>query len=69
MGRFEVEDGGKGFDVSAVLFAVVIPDSFGLYSIKERLELSGGTFHVRSARGEGTEVTITIPNGKELPEE
>lgn len=65
----EVEDDGQGFDVSTVLAAGVIPDSFGLYSIKERLELFGGTFHVRSAPGEGTEVTITIPNGKDLPEE
>lgn len=59
----EVEDDGHGFDAGTVLGVGVIPDSFGLYSIRERLELFGGEFDVRSAPGHGTEVVMTIPKG------
>ncbi len=35
--------------------------SFGLRAIRERVEQFGGSFEVRSAPGEGTQLTVTIP--------
>src|SRR5699024_4238434 len=34
---------------------------FGLISIIERIELIEGTFHIRSAPGTGTKLTISVP--------
>lgn len=35
--------------------------SFGLATIRERLELNGGTFEVISAPGRGTRTALTLP--------
>jgi signal transduction histidine kinase len=53
-----VEDDGVGFVVGEQ------PSgdrrSFGLVGIKERAELLGGTFDLKSAPGQGTRVTVTV---------
>jgi PAS domain S-box-containing protein len=57
-GRLEltVEDNGQGFDVEH-LYAVKSADrGFGLTNMKERTELSGGTFSIESTPGRGTTV-------------
>ena len=53
-----VEDDGRGFDVGSSLSP---PGHFGLTEMLGRAELAGGWLHVRSARGEGTQVTFWIP--------
>ncbi|MFP5219329.1 MAG: PspC domain-containing protein [Actinomycetes bacterium] len=54
-----VRDRGKGFDVDAVP-----EDRYGLAeSVVGRVERAGGTVQVRSAAGEGTEVSMQVPRG------
>jgi signal transduction histidine kinase len=65
-----VEDLGRGFDVSAT----VGPGrrqrrGFGLYSVRERLELLGGRLEIASEPGRGTRVTIVAPAAEEAAEE
>ncbi len=54
-----VDDDGVGFD------PVVMPqgnlDHFGMASMRERLELAGGTWEVRSRAGAGTTLIATLP--------
>jgi PAS domain S-box-containing protein len=56
-----VADQGKGFD------PVVLPEigngleKFGLFSMRERLELQGGLLEVISSPGKGTTVTMKFP--------
>lgn len=47
-------DDGDGFDVDAALKKGVLQGGLGLSSMKERTELAGGRFEIRSAPGEGT---------------
>jgi PAS domain S-box-containing protein len=57
---FKVQDDGAGFDFEAVK-AAGSQSSFGLTGIEERARLLGGTLVVRSQKGEGTLVEVTIP--------
>jgi signal transduction histidine kinase len=51
-----VVDNGSGFDVDQAHAG-----GLGLISIRERLDLVGGTLHIRSSRRDGTSIFITIP--------
>lgn len=53
-----VRDNGDGFDVNEKLKNKT---SYGLKTLKERAEELGGTFAVRSKKGEGTYVIIRLP--------
>ena len=57
----EVSDDGVGFDPSAVKPPHVEHGGFGLFSIRERLRLLGGTMTIDSAPGRGTRVRLTAP--------
>jgi two-component system sensor histidine kinase DegS len=59
----EVSDEGKGFDVGAV--AARGRRNFGLQFMRERAELIGARFEVRSRPGGGTVVWLSIPVGEE----
>jgi two-component system sensor histidine kinase DegS len=59
----EVSDDGRGFDVSAV--AARGRRNFGLQFMRERAELVGARFEVRSRSGGGTVVWLSIPVGEE----
>ena len=59
----EVQDDGRGFDVGAV--AARGRRNFGLQFMRERAELIGATFEVRSRPDGGTVVRIAIPRGDE----
>jgi signal transduction histidine kinase len=55
--RLNVSDDGKGFDVEEGE-----PEGhYGLTMMKERAQVAGGEFTIRSARGEGTTVTADFP--------
>jgi signal transduction histidine kinase len=56
-----VEDNGKGFKVEAALAATSSERGFGLGSMRERTELSGGTFVIDSVKGRGTTVRASWP--------
>jgi len=61
--RFEltVSDAGVGFNVSDLSFLPTQRGGFGLYSIRERLSIIGGTIEIDSAPDRGTRVRITAP--------
>lgn len=56
--RITVADRGPGFDVQA---SAETSKGFGLFSIRERIEVLAGTFSVQSSGATGTQVEITIP--------
>ncbi|GBC60148.1 hypothetical protein DENIS_1093 [Desulfonema ishimotonii] len=58
--RLTVTDDGTGFD-TACLPAVFKNGHFGLKQMRERVEKLGGHFAVRSTKGTGTEIRVTIP--------
>ncbi len=55
---FVVEDNGCGFDSVETLLD---RDGFGLHSMRERMELIGGTLLTDSASGRGTRVVAKVP--------
>ena len=59
--RIVVSDDGVGFDPEAVRAREGTAGSFGLFSLRERLESLGGQFEVDSAPGCGASFTIIAP--------
>ncbi|MCI0579194.1 MAG: sensor histidine kinase [Chloroflexi bacterium] len=57
--RVVIADDGRGFSPGSQRNGKARP--LGLTSMRERVEALGGTFHVNSQPGLGTEVTATIP--------
>ncbi len=58
--RLEFCDNGKGFDPSGR------HDGFGLQGLRERAEAIGGRLSIRSAKNEGTAISIVLPLAKTL---
>ena len=58
---FTVEDDGKGFDPGALPGRGDVRRGFGMQSMRERAELSGGTYAVTSAVGQGTKICVVWP--------
>ncbi|PLX84880.1 MAG: histidine kinase [Desulfuromonas sp.] len=59
--RLRIEDDGKGFEPQHVTDLDDRP-RFGLLGMSERVELLGGKFHVDSRPGQGTRVTVELPD-------
>lgn len=57
----EVIDEGAGFDPNALTESGDPDEHFGLFSIRERLDLVGGTLTIESTPGEGTRARIEVP--------
>ncbi len=55
--NISVEDNGEGFDPAEVASKA----TFGLFSIRERLEHLGGSFEIKSESGSGSKITMTAP--------
>ena len=51
-----VQDNGQGFDLEDLLSVDTAERGFGLTSMKERAELSGGSFSIESGVGKGTTI-------------
>jgi PAS domain S-box-containing protein len=62
--RITVSDRGRGFDPNALRNASESGRAFGLFSIRERLELLGGRMDINSAPGDGSRFTLTTPPGR-----
>lgn len=58
--NLSIEDDGKGFEPSAP----VPHDSSGLANLRERAALVSGTLNVRSGRGRGTIIEVSVPLAK-----
>ncbi|MEX5217424.1 MAG: response regulator [Nitrospiraceae bacterium] len=56
--RIVVEDRGQGFDVTAGDRPTA---QFGLFSIRERMQVMGGTLETDSAPGRGTKALLSLP--------
>jgi two-component system nitrate/nitrite sensor histidine kinase NarX len=54
-----IEDDGRGFDPGGT--AVHRDGGFGVQTMRERIELVGGTLRVDSAPGRGTRVMAMVP--------
>lgn len=59
--RIQVQDDGRGFDISQLSSLKSEKDMFGLFSIYERLKYLGGQVQVESATGKGTCITLVAP--------
>ncbi len=60
-----VEDRGKGFDPNSMVRSS--KESFGLFSIRQRLDTIGGDIVIDSAPGRGTRIHLTAPMSLEQP--
>jgi PAS domain S-box-containing protein len=58
--RMEIQDNGKAFELERVLFAKR-HKRLGLLGSRERVEMIGGKFDIRSSPGSGTCITADIP--------
>jgi len=59
--NINITDNGKGFDMQQIMSQAAGKESFGLLSMKERIELLNGKLRIDSAVGAGTKVTVSIP--------
>jgi signal transduction histidine kinase len=62
-----VTDDGRGFDIDTTGVGKRV--SWGLKGMEERTSLLGGSFIVRSRRGERTEIIVSIPYLQEETDE
>ena len=60
--RLVARDDGKSFPVERVL-ASNVQNRLGLVGMRERVEIAGGAFAIRSSPGNGTAVSVDIPTG------
>jgi signal transduction histidine kinase len=56
-----IQDDGEGFDVQATLSGKGHGKGFGLAGMRERTELSGGSFSIESSPGAGTTIGASWP--------
>jgi signal transduction histidine kinase len=56
-----VRDDGAGFDLESARRHAAAGGSLGVLSMEERVALSGGSFELRSAPGQGTQLLATFP--------
>ena len=56
-----VRDNGQGFDLEEVLSRESSSRGLGLTSMRERVELSGGSFSIESTKGKGATIKATWP--------
>jgi len=59
--RIAVCDSGKGFDPTRIWESSRQQSGFGLFTIRERLEFSGGRLEIESAPGKGAALTLIAP--------
>jgi signal transduction histidine kinase len=57
----EVSDAGAGFDPLDVRAREGASGGFGLFSIRERLEMLGGSFDAESSPGHGSRFMLWVP--------
>jgi signal transduction histidine kinase len=57
----QVCDEGAGFDPARMEKGAAVSDRFGLFNIRERIEMFGGEFRIDSKPGQGTRTTVTVP--------
>ncbi|MDQ8180775.1 sensor histidine kinase [Pelagicoccus sp. SDUM812005] len=58
--RLEIQDDGKGFDATRILKSTT-HKRLGILGMRERVEMLGGTFSIRSSAAAGTTVLAALP--------
>ena len=58
---FRLKDDGKGFDLKKARSRSLGKRGLGLTAMHERALMSAGSLNIRSRKGKGTEITLTIP--------
>ena len=56
--RIAIIDDGVGFDAESILSAPSRSQSFGLFTVKERLDHIGGSLDIHSRIGQGSRITL-----------
>jgi signal transduction histidine kinase len=56
-----VEDSGKGFDSESFLRHSARSGVFGLFSIRQRVEMVGGQLEIANRSPQGTRITLSLP--------
>ena len=64
-----IEDDGKGFDVSKLTQVDASGRGAGLFTMKERVSLVGGTCLIKSRPGEGTRIMVKVPLVRDVADE
>jgi PAS domain S-box-containing protein len=64
-----VEDNGRGFDPEKALSLKNSEKRFGITSMKERTELTGGSFAIKSTPGTGTAISASWPQDSSIQEQ
>lgn len=65
--KMDVQDNGKAFDVERRLYSGK-NKRLGVVGMRERVEMVGGTFNIKSAPGDGTAIAVQIPlRGSKAP--
>ncbi|CAA0106779.1 Oxygen sensor histidine kinase NreB [Halioglobus japonicus] len=59
--RISVRDDGVGFDATMAGKGFSPSGGFGLFNIREYIRHPGGSLHIESIPGEGTEVVLSVP--------
>ena len=59
--ELKIEDNGTGFDLEKIFSQERDKRGLGLNSMRERTELSGGTFDVESTKGKGATIRASWP--------
>jgi PAS domain S-box-containing protein len=59
--ELRIQDNGQGFDPAEVKSRIGTNRGLGLDSMRERVELSGGSFAIESAGGKGTTISVSWP--------
>jgi PAS domain S-box-containing protein len=67
--EFSIEDDGKGFDSTGTGNTGAFNKGLGLQSMRERAELSGGSYDMESAPGKGTKICVRWPFATALKRE
>ncbi len=66
--RIAIEDDGKGFDLDEVSRRHAAERGLGIASLEERARMLGGTLDLKTEKGKGTCLAMTIPVGLERGE-
>jgi PAS domain S-box-containing protein len=66
--RLSVSDEGRGFEFAELLDRADFVTGLGLFGLRERVENLGGTVEIRSGPGNGTTVTVEVPDVRSTAE-
>ena len=59
--KVSIKDNGTGFDVQEAMSSKNRSHGMGLFGMRERIELVGGSLVIKSNPGRGTEITLEVP--------